>query len=288
MTGDSAVRPPDPIGRSIERRDGLPKVTGRATFTVDVSLPRMAHAALLRSPYPHARIRRIDGAAARQHPGVVAVVSAADLADVDLYYGHAIADHPLIADGVVRFAGEPVVGVVADDAATADEALRLVEVEYEPLPVVAGIDAALAADAIAIHETLGAERPHRGFEERIERRARNVCSRSHHGWGDIDAAFAEADLVVEGEYHYPMCYAFAMEPYTAVASFDADGLTVWSSASTRTWSARISRAASGCRFRRSGSSCRTSVAATAASPTPRSSRSPRRSRFAPAGRSVSR
>ena len=230
MTTESSAWPLDPIGRSIERRDGLPKVTGNATFTVDVTLPRMAHAALLRSPYAHARIRGIDAAAARRHPGVVAVVGASDLADIDLYYGHAVADHPLIADGIVRFAGEPVVGVVADDAATAHEALRLVEVDYAPLPVIADIDAALAADAIAIHETPGAARPHRGFAETIERPARNVCSQSRHGWGDVDAALAAAHLVLDGVYRYPMCYAFAMEPYTAVAEFDADGLTVWSSA----------------------------------------------------------
>ena len=122
--GATQARPPSPIGESVPRRDGVAKVTGAARFTSDLSVPGMAWASIVRSPYPHARIVSIDVAAARAVPGVVAVVSAADLADVNLYYGHALADHPLLADGVVRYAGEAVVGVVADDPATAAEAAR--------------------------------------------------------------------------------------------------------------------------------------------------------------------
>lgn len=220
---------PSPIGEPVPRRDAVAKVTGAARFTVDVTLPGMAHARILRSPYPHATIRSVDVAAARAHPGVIAVVSAEDLADVHLVYGHAVADHPLIATGKVRFAGEPVVGVVAEDAVTADEALRLIEVSYEPLPFVQDPEAALADDAPIIHERPGEQRPHRGFEEDIARSHPNVCSSSHQAWGDIDAAFTDAALVVDGEYRYPMCYAYAMEPYTAVASWGEGELTVWTS-----------------------------------------------------------
>jgi CO/xanthine dehydrogenase Mo-binding subunit len=222
--------PPAPIGVAVPRRDGVAKVTGAARFTVDVGMPGLAHAKVLRSPYAHARIRSIDVSAARAHPGVIAVVSAVDLPDVNLIYGHAIADHPLIAVDKVRFAGEPVVGVVAEDAVTADEALRLIAVDYEPLPFVTTAEEALMADAPIIHEQAGEQRPHRGFEENIERGHPNVCSRSRHAWGDVDAAFAEAAVVVEGEFHYPMCYAYAMEPYTAVASWSGTELTVWTSA----------------------------------------------------------
>jgi CO/xanthine dehydrogenase Mo-binding subunit len=224
MTG-----PPSPIGERVPRRDGVAKVTGAARFTSDLVVPGMAVARVLRSPYAHARIRSIDASAARALPGVVAVVSAADLADINLYYGHALADHPLIADGVVRFAGEPVVGVVADDAITAAEALELVQVEYEPLPVVTTVEAALAPGAPTIHERAAEERPHRGFEERIERDHPNVCSTARQRWGDIEAAFDGAHLVVEGTYRYPISYAFAMEPYTAIAQWADGGLTVWSS-----------------------------------------------------------
>jgi len=220
---------PSPIGESVPRRDGVAKVTGSGRFTVDLGMPGMAHAKVLRSPYPHARIRSIDTEEARRHPGVIAVVTADDLSDVHLVYGHAVADHPLIATGKVRFAGEPVVGVVAEDAVTADEALRLINVDYEPLPFVTSPIEALGEGAPIIHEKPGEQRAHRGFEEDIERTHPNVCSYSRQAWGDIDDAFARADLVVEGEYRYPRSYAFAMEPYTAVARWGEGELTVWTS-----------------------------------------------------------
>ncbi len=220
---------PAPIGLSVPRRDGVAKVTGGGRFTVDIGMPGLAHAKLLRSPYPHALIRSIDTAAARRHPGVIAVVTADDLADVNLVYGHAVADHPMIATGKVRFAGEPVVGVVAEDAVTAEEALRLISVEYEPLPFVTAPDAALAPGAPVIHDEPGEQRAHRGFAEDIERTHPNVCSESRQAWGDIDDAFTGAHLVVEGEYRYPRSYAYAMEPYTSVARWEEGQLTVWTS-----------------------------------------------------------
>jgi CO/xanthine dehydrogenase Mo-binding subunit len=221
--------PPPPIGESVPRRDGVAKVTGAARFTSDLVVPGMAHATLVRSPYAHARIVSIDATAARAVPGVVAVVSAADLGDVNIYYGHALADHPVLADGVARYAGEPVVGVVADDAATAAEAAALVQVAYEPLPVAASVEAALARGAPTIHAREAEERPHRGFEEALERDHPNICSSSTQAWGDVDAAFADAALVLDGTYRYPMSYAYAMEPYTAVAEWSEGALTVWSS-----------------------------------------------------------
>jgi CO/xanthine dehydrogenase Mo-binding subunit len=221
--------PPAPIGIAVPRRDGVAKVTGTAQFTVDVTLPGMAHAKVLRSPYPHARIRSIDTSAARAHPGVIAVVTSADLPDVHLIYGHAVADHPLIAVDKVRFAGEAVAGVVADDPVTAEEALRLIDVDYEPLPFSTTVEASLADDAPIIHEKPGEQRPHRGFEEDIERTHPNVCSVSRQKWGDVERAFREADVVIEGEYRYPMAYAYAMEPYTSVASWSDGALTVWTS-----------------------------------------------------------
>ncbi len=221
--------PPSPIGESVPRRDGVAKVTGAARFTSDLSVPGMAWAKIVRSPYPHARIRSVDTSAARALPGVIAAVSAADLADVEIYYGHALADHPLIADGVVRYVGEAVVGIVAEDAATADEAVALVLIDYEPLPVVITVEAALADGAPIIHEREAAQRPHRGFEEEIERDHPNVCSLSTQSYGDIDDAFDGAHLVVEGDFRYPISYAYAMEPYTAIAEWSDGGLTVWSS-----------------------------------------------------------
>ncbi|MDA8203910.1 MAG: xanthine dehydrogenase family protein molybdopterin-binding subunit [Chloroflexi bacterium] len=230
--GDAARRspPPAPIGLPVARADGRAKVTGEARYVADLTLPGLCHARLLRSPYAHARVVSIDTTAAAAHPGVVAVVTAADLPDVHLVYGHAVADHPLIADGKVRYAGEPVAGVVAEDLATATEALALIEVTYEPLPHVVDAAAALAPEAPVLHAKAGEQRPHRGFEEDIARAHPNVCSRSVQAWGDIEEAFGRAAVVVEGTYRYPMAYAYAMEPYTAMASFEAGGLTVWTSA----------------------------------------------------------
>jgi CO/xanthine dehydrogenase Mo-binding subunit len=220
---------PFPIGEAVPRRDGIDKVTGAGRFTVDLGMPGLAHARLLRSPYPHARIRSIDTAAARRHPGVVTVVTADDLPDVHLEYGHAVADHPMIATGKVRFAGEPVVAVVAEDPVTAEEALRLISVDYEPLPFTTSAQASLADDAPVIHEQPGEQRAHRGFSEDIERTHPNVCSHSKQAWGDIDDAFARADLVLDGEYRYPRSYAYAMEPYNAIARWGEGELTVWTS-----------------------------------------------------------
>lgn len=221
--------PPSPIGEPVPRRDGVAKVTGAGRFTVDLGMPGLAHAKLLRSPYPHARIRAIHADDARHHPGVIAVVTADDLPDVNLIYGHSVADHPLIATGKVRFAGEPVVGVVAEDPVTAEEALRLIVVDYEPLPFSTSAAASLAEDAAIIHDKPGEQRAHRGFEEDIERTHPNVCSHSRQAWGDIDDAFARADLVLEGEYRYPRSYAYAMEPYNAIARWGEGELTVWTS-----------------------------------------------------------
>ena len=221
--------PPSPIGTAVPRRDGVAKVTGSGRFTVDLGMPGLAHAKLVRSPYPHARIVAVDTEAARHHPGVIAVVTAEDLTDVNLVYGHSVADHPLIATGKVRFAGEPVVGVVAEDPVTAEEAARLVQVRYEPLPFTTSPAEALADDAPIIHEQPGEQRAHRGFEEDIERTHPNVCSHSRQAWGDIDDAFARADLVLEAEYRYPRSYAYAMEPYNAIARWGEGELTVWTS-----------------------------------------------------------
>jgi CO/xanthine dehydrogenase Mo-binding subunit len=220
---------PSPIGESVPRRDGRDKVTGAARFTADLIVPGMARAKILRSPYAHARIRSIDASAARAHGGVIAVVSAADLPDVNLYYGHAVADHPILADGVVRYAGEAVVGVVAEDLISAEEALALVQVDYEPLTAVTSVEAALAEGAPILHEREAEQRPNRGFEEHIEREHPNVCSTSRQRWGDIEAAFEGAHLVLKGTYRYPNSYAFAMEPYTAVAQWTEGALQVWSS-----------------------------------------------------------
>ncbi len=217
---------PRVVGASMPRVDGVEKVTGAARFVGDMMLQGMLHGRVLRSPVPAARVVRVDTTAAERLPGVRAVLTGRDLGGMDPYYGHAIKDRPVIAIDRVRFAGEPVAAVAADDPATADEAVQVIEVEYEDLPAVTTLDAALAAGAPRLHE--GPLRPglFHGLGE-LRREAGNVCYHYHFSRGDLDGAFARAEAVVEGEYTFPAVYQYAMEPHTVIAQWDADGLTVW-------------------------------------------------------------
>ncbi|MBI2358930.1 MAG: xanthine dehydrogenase family protein molybdopterin-binding subunit, partial [Deltaproteobacteria bacterium] len=128
------------VGTAARRVEGIEKVTGQAKFTVDLSVPGMLEAKVLRSPYPHALIESIDPSRAEKIPGVVAVLTREDVRDINPYFGHCLRDRPLIALDRVRYVGEPVVAVAAVDALTAQEALSLIEVRYKELPVMATFD----------------------------------------------------------------------------------------------------------------------------------------------------
>jgi len=149
----SPARPLRVVGRSVRRPDAMDKVTGRARYVTDLSQPGMLHAALLRSPHAHARIRSIEVSAARAVPGVHAVVTSADLDWCDPYFGPAFRDRPILAIGVVRYEGEPVAAAVAEDEAAAREALERIDVDYEPLTAVTTIEEALASGAPLVHSS---------------------------------------------------------------------------------------------------------------------------------------
>ena len=216
------------VGRSVPRRDAAEKARGRAEFTGDIVLPRMLHGKVLRSPVAHANVVSIDTRAAERIPGVVCALTAADVSDIDPYWGHAIRDRPIVAVDRVRFAGEPVAAVAAEDEATALAALDAVEVEYEELPVVATVDDALAAGAPLLHE--GPLRPglFHGLGE-LRPREGNVCYRYRIDRGELEAVFARADLVAEGEYSFPAVYQYAMETHTVVAQVEGDEIALWAS-----------------------------------------------------------
>ena len=127
------------IGRSVPRRDAREKLRGQAQFVGDLVVPRMLHGKVLRSPVAHARIVSIDTSAAEKMPGVVCVLTGADLADIDPYYGHAIKDRPIVAIDKVRFHGEQVAAVAAETPAAAAAAVEAIEVEYEELPVIGDV-----------------------------------------------------------------------------------------------------------------------------------------------------
>ena len=198
------------VGHSVPRVDGVDKVTGKAKFVGDITVPGMLYGKILRSPYPHARIRAIDATEAEALPGVVAVLTAADIDDLNPIYN----GRPIIAMHKVRYVGEPVAAVAALDLATAEEALGLIQVDYEELPAVVGIDAAVKKDAPLIHEEKGSNI---GTHEQVRR-------------GDADAGFAQSDEIVEDTFTFPMVYHYAMEPHSVIAHYDSDEVTVWSSA----------------------------------------------------------
>ena len=218
------------VNHSVPRGDGIAKVTGSAVYTSDMVVEHMAWAKVLRSPFARARILSIDISAAKNLPGVVDVLTGDMLKGLHPYYGHGVKDHPLIAIGQVRFVGEPVAAVIAEDELTAQEAVPKIAVEYEELTPILDVDTALAQGTPRIHDTDFADGAFRGFDD-FPGAAGNICQAVHVEWGDVDAAFAAAAHIAEGEFYFPMVYAYAMEPYVAIANYEGKGqLTIYSSA----------------------------------------------------------
>ena len=234
-----SARPLRVVGRPVPRVDGLEKVTGRARYVTDLVIPGMAHARVMRSPYAHARVRRVDVTRARALTGVLAALCGADLTWCEPYYGPAYRDRPVLAIDVARFEGEPVAAVAAVDEATADAALDLIEVDYEPLPPVITLEEALAPGAPLVHTgkpqagifaDLSTLRPEPGT---------NICHQFHFARGDSAGALASADLVLDDTYRFPPVQHYAMEPHAAVAVWsETDGLTIWAS-SQNPYSVRV-------------------------------------------------
>lgn len=211
------------VGKSVNRKDGPAKATGRAEYTVDVTLPGMLVGKVLRSPHPHARILSIDTGKAEKLSGVKAVVTAAD----SLKIKHGFVETPRypadqypIAVDRVRHVGEEIAGVAAIDEDTAEEALSLIEVEYEALPAVFDVEDAMQPDAPEIHPS------HAMVNEPFH----NIGGKTATAWGDVDAAFAQSHLIREDKYYCQMRTHAYMEPQATVAHFDYAGkLNVWTS-----------------------------------------------------------
>jgi CO/xanthine dehydrogenase Mo-binding subunit len=218
------------VGQSVPRVDGVEKVTGRARYVTDLALPGMATARLLRSPYPHARLVRIDASRARALAGVHAVLTGADLTWCDPYFGPAFRDRPMLAIDVARYEGEPVAAVAATDELTAAEALDLIAVEYDELPAVTTLGEALAPGAPLVHTRPALAGHFADLSSLRPRPGTNVCHQFHFERGRGAAALGEADVVVEGAYRFPRVQHYSMEPHAALAAWDETGsLTVWAS-----------------------------------------------------------
>ncbi len=211
------------VGQDVPRIDARAKAMGETKFAGDLIVPGMVYGKLIRSPYAAARITRIDARAAQALPGVITVMTGDDVLDIDPYYGHAIKDRPLIAIDRVRFAGEPVVAIAAETPEIAADAAELVEIDYEPMEAVISIDEALADDAPHLHVTdLLRKGLFHGLGE-FKLDPGNLCYHHQFARGDLDATFAEADIVVEGEYEFPAVYQYAMETHTTIAEWNAAG-----------------------------------------------------------------
>lgn len=210
------------------RSDLLEKVTGSAVYASDVTLPGMLHGRILRSPLPHARIRSIDTSAALAMPGVVAVLTGADLAGLNTHWGLYLRDRPLIAIDRVRYVGDPVAAVAAVDEFTAEEALDAIVVDYDPLPHVTDAEEAMAPGAPLLHERMDKLNDFYFRGSTNAREGSNVFQHYQYAHGDVKAAFAGAAHVFEDRFTFPIVFHYAMEPHVVVADYRPDGITLHS------------------------------------------------------------
>jgi CO/xanthine dehydrogenase Mo-binding subunit len=216
------------IGASWPRTDAHEKVTGRALYTADLALPGVLDARILRSPLPHARLVAIDASRARRVPGVRAILTRHELPADAGRYGAIVRDQGVVVLDRVRFIGDPVAAVAAEDRDAVDEALGLIDVEYEELPAVFTAADALAEDAPLLHaDRYDEEVPGAGPQW-----GTNVCGLTSIAQGDVDAALAAADEVIEEEYATPPVHHCHLEPHATIAAWEAGRLTVWSCTQT--------------------------------------------------------
>ncbi len=225
------------VGTRPIRHDGIDKVTGAAKYGADIQLAGMLHGKVLRSPYAHARIRSIDGSRAEALPGVLAVVTAKDFpiiqdqiidlaetqGNVRLMAEHVMAHHKAL------YQGHAVAAVAATSPHIAEQALALIDVDYEVLEPVLSLTDAMRPDAPVIHETLSThfkqERFARGEDTGVQG---NIASHIQHKLGDVEKGFREADVVVEREFHTGTVHQGYIEPHASTATWSGDGrLTVW-------------------------------------------------------------
>jgi CO/xanthine dehydrogenase Mo-binding subunit len=217
------------VGTSPVRTDAHEKVTGRAVFISDMRVPGMVHAKLWRSPLPHATLKGIDTTAAAAAPGVLAVLTANDLTAHDRFFGPAYKDQPILAMERVRYAGEPVAVVIAGSEREATTAVQLIDVDLEELPAVTTLDEALAPEAPLLHDHLRVAGHFRDLANLRPIPNSNICHHFHFARGDIAQGFAEAELIFEDTFTFPMVHHYSMEPHVAIAQVEHDQITVWTS-----------------------------------------------------------
>jgi len=220
------------IGKTFRRLDYETKVTGRAQYLADMSVPGMCHGKILRSPYPHARIRRIDVSKALTIPGVLAILTRDDILHdegIEPFYGPVFKDQTIVAVEKVRHVGDPVAAVAALTVDAAEEALLRIEVDYEGLPAVLDVHQALKPGAMLVHESV--KLPASGFADLAELKpveGTNVCTHFRLTRGDIQKGFSEADHIFEDMFTLPATQHSFLETHACIASVEPGGrITVW-------------------------------------------------------------
>jgi CO/xanthine dehydrogenase Mo-binding subunit len=219
------------VGASPARVGGLDRVTGRQAYVADIRLEDVLHVKLVSLDCARARIIGIDTSAALTVPGVRLAMTAADLPDPMPRFGPQFVDRPVLAVDETHYHGEPVAAIAAETADAAEEAARLVRVDYEELPAAFTIAAALDAAAPLVQDP--SLRPGDPLA------ATNILREHRYGWGDVEAASADANVVVEGTYAFPMVTQFAIEPHAFIAAPDGDGIAIWSSIQHPSWLQRV-------------------------------------------------
>ena len=214
------------VGSDVTMVGGLAKVTGAVNYAPDLQFPRMLYAKALRSPYAHAKVLRIDAATAEKLPGVIAVVTRDDLDGLNPYFGPVVDDQPVVATERVRHVGEVVALVAGESREIAEEAVGLIEVDYEKLPAVFDILEAIKTDAPVLHAqrketTAGVHREEFNFQV-----GGNVCSVYHVEDGDVKQGFQAADEIIENTYTLPPVQHGHIEPHAATAYWEPSGKLV--------------------------------------------------------------
>src|ERR1700727_1643095 len=221
------------VGTRPIRPDGVPKVTGRAMYGADLKLPGMLYGKVLRSPHAHARILKIDTSKAAKLPGVKAVITAADLPEqknefigperVAVNFWHVTRN--ILAREKALYEGHAIAAVAATSASIAEEALSLIKIDYEVLPHVIDVDEAMAPDAPLLFEDMIT----RGVEP-APTKPSNISKRLEFTTGDLEAGFAQAEVVIEKEFKTAAVHQAYIEPHACLARWDADGQTeIWCS-----------------------------------------------------------
>ena len=210
------------IGKATPRVEGIEKVTGAAKYTSDVTLPGMLWGKVVRSSIAYGRIKKIDISGALEVPGVKAVITGKDVAGLRI--GRRIYDMPILADDVVRYVGEKVAAVAAESEDAAEQAMNLIEIEYEEMEPLFDPSKAIQPTAPLLHPAVLS---YRGLPGKLEAPS-NLFIHMSWGKGDIQAGFRQSDMIIENRFKTQVVHQAYLEPHSCVVLADpSGGAEIW-------------------------------------------------------------